>query len=79
MIDGVQYKTGMGGTKKEARAKAAELALEELIASLENDGIPSDVSGNDQITILGLLLPARKQKFILFWLNWFNLSIVQVR
>ncbi|XP_016397912.1 adenosine deaminase domain-containing protein 1-like [Sinocyclocheilus rhinocerous] len=44
VIDGVQYKTGMGITKKEARAKAAELALEELIASLENDGIPSDVS-----------------------------------
>ncbi|XP_016089684.1 adenosine deaminase domain-containing protein 1-like [Sinocyclocheilus grahami] len=44
VIDGVQYKTGMGITKKEARAKAAGLALEELIASLENDGIPSDVS-----------------------------------
>ncbi|KAI2657146.1 Adenosine deaminase domain-containing protein 1 [Labeo rohita] len=44
VIDGVQYKTGMGITKKEARAKAAELALEELIASLENDGIPTDVS-----------------------------------
>ncbi|ROL41098.1 Adenosine deaminase domain-containing protein 1 [Anabarilius grahami] len=44
VIDGIQYKTGMGITKKEARAKAAELALEELIASLENDGIPSDVS-----------------------------------
>uniref|UniRef100_A0A673NEP8 Adenosine deaminase domain-containing protein 1 n=1 Tax=Sinocyclocheilus rhinocerous TaxID=307959 RepID=A0A673NEP8_9TELE len=45
VIDGVQYKTGMGITKKEARAKASELALEEFIASLENDGIPSDVSG----------------------------------
>lgn len=60
MIDGVQYKTGMGITKKEARAKAAELALEELIASLENDGIPTDVSGNNLMLILGLLLPARK-------------------
>uniref|UniRef100_A0A672S1E3 Adenosine deaminase domain-containing protein 1 n=1 Tax=Sinocyclocheilus grahami TaxID=75366 RepID=A0A672S1E3_SINGR len=45
VIDGVQYKTGVGITKKEARAKASELALEEFIASLENDGIHSDVSG----------------------------------
>lgn len=44
VIDGVQYKTGMGITKKEARAKAAELALEELIAVLENDGTPSEDS-----------------------------------
>jgi len=50
VIDGIQYKTGMGVTKKEARAKASELALEELLASLENDGIPSDVSGNNLIS-----------------------------
>ncbi|NP_001277142.1 adenosine deaminase domain-containing protein 1 [Danio rerio] len=42
VIDGIQYKTGMGTTKKEARAKASELALKELLASLENDEIPSD-------------------------------------
>uniref|UniRef100_A0A671L090 Adenosine deaminase domain-containing protein 1 n=1 Tax=Sinocyclocheilus anshuiensis TaxID=1608454 RepID=A0A671L090_9TELE len=54
VIDGVQYKTGMGITKKEARAKASELALEEFIASLENDGIPSDVSGPP-------LLPVREK------------------
>ncbi|KAA0709763.1 Adenosine deaminase domain-containing protein 1 [Triplophysa tibetana] len=44
VIDGVQYKTGMGITKKEARAKAAELALEELEVSSEHAGIPSEVS-----------------------------------
>lgn len=44
VIDGVQYKTGMGITKKEARAKAAELALEELVAGSEDAGIPSEVS-----------------------------------
>ncbi|TRY93967.1 hypothetical protein DNTS_021120 [Danionella cerebrum] len=42
VIDGIQYKTGMGSTKKEARSKAAELALEDVITSLENDEIPSD-------------------------------------
>uniref|UniRef100_A0A672S2D1 Adenosine deaminase domain-containing protein 1 n=1 Tax=Sinocyclocheilus grahami TaxID=75366 RepID=A0A672S2D1_SINGR len=60
VIDGVQYKTGVGITKKEARAKASELALEEFIASLENDGIHSDVSGNNLMMILGLLLPENR-------------------
>ncbi|XP_076861896.1 adenosine deaminase domain-containing protein 1 [Brachyhypopomus gauderio] len=44
VIDGVEYKTGMGNNKKEARAKAAELALEELLPSLENDGVLPDAS-----------------------------------
>ncbi|XP_028271598.1 adenosine deaminase domain-containing protein 1 [Parambassis ranga] len=34
VIDGVQYKTGMGITKKEARLKAATLALEDLLPTL---------------------------------------------
>ncbi|KAK2848811.1 hypothetical protein Q5P01_008645 [Channa striata] len=36
VIDGVEYNTGMGVTKKEARLKAAEFALQELLPSLEN-------------------------------------------
>nr|XP_057908803.1 adenosine deaminase domain-containing protein 1 isoform X2 [Doryrhamphus excisus] len=35
LIDGVQYRTGMGPTKKEARLKAAELALHDLLPTLE--------------------------------------------
>ncbi|KAI4899921.1 hypothetical protein NFI96_019496 [Prochilodus magdalenae] len=46
VIDGVEYKTGMGTNKKEARAKAAQLALEELLPILENDGVLPDVPGN---------------------------------
>ncbi|CAG5988785.1 unnamed protein product [Menidia menidia] len=44
VIDGVEYKTGMGVNKKEARHKASELALEDLIPSLENlkSAIPED-------------------------------------
>lgn len=36
MIDGVEYKTGIGTNKKEARLRAAELALQDLLPSLEN-------------------------------------------
>lgn len=36
VIDGVEYKTGMGITKKEARLKAAELAVQDLLPTLEN-------------------------------------------
>ncbi|AWP11685.1 putative adenosine deaminase domain-containing protein 1 [Scophthalmus maximus] len=35
VIDGVEYKTGMGITKKDARQKAAELALQDLLPTLE--------------------------------------------
>lgn len=34
VIDGIQYKTGIGTTKKEARHSAAELALREFLPSL---------------------------------------------
>nr|XP_033488727.1 adenosine deaminase domain-containing protein 1 isoform X4 [Epinephelus lanceolatus] len=34
VIDGIEYKTGMGITKKEARRQAAELALQELLPTL---------------------------------------------
>ncbi|KAJ0049722.1 hypothetical protein NL108_000575, partial [Boleophthalmus pectinirostris] len=36
LIDGVEYKPGVGSTKKEARRNAAELALEGLIPTLGN-------------------------------------------
>uniref|UniRef100_UPI0037E99C88 adenosine deaminase domain-containing protein 1 n=1 Tax=Semicossyphus pulcher TaxID=241346 RepID=UPI0037E99C88 len=36
VVDGLEYKTGMGITKKEARLKAAEFALEDLLPTLEN-------------------------------------------
>lgn len=35
VIDGIQYKTGIGTTKKEARHSAAELALQEFLPTLE--------------------------------------------
>ncbi|KAF4081173.1 hypothetical protein AMELA_G00158350 [Ameiurus melas] len=42
VIDGVQYKTGMGINKKEARVKAAQLAVEELLSNLVNDAVQPD-------------------------------------
>ncbi|XP_030251256.1 adenosine deaminase domain-containing protein 1 isoform X1 [Sparus aurata] len=36
VIDGVEYKTGMGMTKKEARLKAAVLAVQDLLPTWEN-------------------------------------------
>lgn len=45
VIDGVQYKTGMGISKKEARVRAAQLAVEELLSNLENDAVQPDALG----------------------------------
>lgn len=45
MIDGVKYKTGMGINKKEARFKAAQLAVEELLSNLESDAVLPDAAG----------------------------------
>ena len=39
VIDGVKYKTGMGNTKKQARAIAAQLALEDLIPTLSGKSL----------------------------------------
>lgn len=36
VIDGVEYKTGIGKTKKEARLQAAILTLQELLPTWEN-------------------------------------------
>ncbi|XP_029369082.1 adenosine deaminase domain-containing protein 1 [Echeneis naucrates] len=46
VIDGVEYKTGMGITKKDARLKAAQLALQDLLPTLENiNSVRPDVAG----------------------------------
>ncbi|XP_036407693.1 adenosine deaminase domain-containing protein 1 [Megalops cyprinoides] len=44
VIDGVEYKTGMGQNKKEARAKAAQLALEDLLPTLMQEAVLPDAS-----------------------------------
>ncbi|XP_059202893.1 adenosine deaminase domain-containing protein 1 isoform X2 [Centropristis striata] len=44
VIDGVEYKTGMGITKKEARLKAAQLALVDLLPTLETKSDLSEAS-----------------------------------
>lgn len=44
VIDGIQYKTGIGSTKKEARHSAAELALQEFLPTLEG-GSHHDAQG----------------------------------
>lgn len=45
MVDGIQYKTGLGQNKKESKSNAAKLALDELLQleetepkALENPG-----------------------------------------
>lgn len=46
VIDGVEYKTGMGMTKKEARLKAAVLAVQDLLPTWENlNSVLPEVSG----------------------------------
>lgn len=40
VIDGIQYKTGIGTTKKQARHSAAELALQEFLPTLEGCSHP---------------------------------------
>ncbi|XP_062847003.1 adenosine deaminase domain-containing protein 1 isoform X2 [Trichomycterus rosablanca] len=47
VIDGVEYKTGMGVNKKEAKAKAAQFAVEELLSNLDNDCVLPDASVSD--------------------------------
>ncbi|KAJ8262516.1 hypothetical protein GJAV_G00167320 [Gymnothorax javanicus] len=44
VIDGVEYKTGMGQTKKEARVKAAQFALQDLLPTLGSQALLPDAS-----------------------------------
>ncbi|XP_026774616.1 adenosine deaminase domain-containing protein 1 isoform X2 [Pangasianodon hypophthalmus] len=54
VIDGVEYKTGMGINKKEARVKAAQLAVEELLSNLEHDTVLPDASATGcEVVALG--------------------------
>lgn len=47
VIDGVEYKTGMGITKREARLKAAELAVQDLLPTLESlNSVLPETSGS---------------------------------
>uniref|UniRef100_A0A3Q1EI47 Adenosine deaminase domain containing 1 (testis-specific) n=1 Tax=Acanthochromis polyacanthus TaxID=80966 RepID=A0A3Q1EI47_9TELE len=50
VIDGVEYKTGMGIRKKEARLRAAELALDELLPTLETLPPPLPVKDKPSIS-----------------------------
>ncbi|XP_054648866.1 adenosine deaminase domain-containing protein 1 isoform X3 [Dunckerocampus dactyliophorus] len=59
LIDGVQYKTGMGPTKKEARLKAAELALHDLLPTLDKE--KSDLPNTSAFPPL---LPAKEESFM---------------
>uniref|UniRef100_A0A3P8RP68 Adenosine deaminase domain containing 1 (testis-specific) n=1 Tax=Amphiprion percula TaxID=161767 RepID=A0A3P8RP68_AMPPE len=58
VIDGVKYKTGMGIRKKEARLRAAELALTELLPTLENlkSAIPEASERKSSLSMLYLRL-----------------------
>ncbi|XP_061691008.1 adenosine deaminase domain-containing protein 1 isoform X2 [Syngnathoides biaculeatus] len=68
LVDGIQYKTGMGTTKKAARLKAAELALKDLLPKLDIEKADSpkvsavppfqlvkEESAHSEIQSLGLL------------------------
>nr|XP_014353901.1 PREDICTED: adenosine deaminase domain-containing protein 1 isoform X2 [Latimeria chalumnae] len=45
VVDGIQYSTGLGQNKKEAKANAAKLALEELLQFNDSESEPLKTSG----------------------------------
>lgn len=45
VVDGIQYKTGLGQNKKESRSNAAKLALDELLQLDETEPRISETSG----------------------------------
>uniref|UniRef100_A0A3P8PTQ7 Adenosine deaminase domain containing 1 (testis-specific) n=1 Tax=Astatotilapia calliptera TaxID=8154 RepID=A0A3P8PTQ7_ASTCA len=51
VIDGVQYKTGIGVTKKEARLNAAELAFQDLQPTLETLDVPAPLPVKEEPAI----------------------------
>ncbi|KAM4706623.1 adenosine deaminase domain-containing protein 1 [Discoglossus pictus] len=52
LVDGIEYKTGMGQNKKEAKANASKLALDELLQYEESE-IPGHSSESKTSCILG--------------------------
>ncbi|XP_069832929.1 adenosine deaminase domain-containing protein 1 isoform X2 [Dendropsophus ebraccatus] len=54
IVDGIQYKTGMGQNKKEAKVNAAKLALDELLQYEETESYDGKCSG---LTVGPPLLP----------------------
>lgn len=48
IVDGIQYKTGMGQNKKEAKANAAKLALDELLQYEESESFAQLSDGNSK-------------------------------
>ncbi|KAM3866965.1 adenosine deaminase domain-containing protein 1 [Diretmus argenteus] len=57
VIDGMQYRTGMGITKKIARHKAAELALQDLLPTLEDESVlPQAFDGPPPLPVKELLV-----------------------
>ncbi|KAF0039986.1 hypothetical protein F2P81_008221 [Scophthalmus maximus] len=64
VIDGVEYKTGMGITKKDARQKAAELALQDLLPTLEGPtSVLPEASERKNFGNLQILHAVRNQLF----------------
>lgn len=45
MVDGIQYKTGLGQNKKESKSNAAKLALDELLQLDETEPKPLENPG----------------------------------
>ncbi|XP_048450946.1 adenosine deaminase domain-containing protein 1 isoform X2 [Rhincodon typus] len=61
VVDGVEYKTGMGQNKKEAKANAAQLALDELLdTELSKTSSPAPIPAERRI-IPASCLPSRNQ------------------
>ncbi|XP_069781286.1 adenosine deaminase domain-containing protein 1 isoform X4 [Narcine bancroftii] len=63
VVDGIEYKTGMGQNKKEAKANAAQLALDELLDmdwNKTSTSCPATISA-ERRTIAASSLPSRNQ------------------
>ncbi|KAM6221673.1 adenosine deaminase domain-containing protein 1 isoform 2-T2 [Rhynchocyon petersi] len=57
VVDGIQYKTGLGQNKKEARSNAAKLALDELLQLNEPEPSILEASGPPPIPAEPVVLP----------------------
>ncbi|XP_007172458.1 adenosine deaminase domain-containing protein 1 isoform X2 [Balaenoptera acutorostrata] len=57
VVDGIQYKTGLGQNKKESRSNAAKLALDELLQLAETEPRISETSGPPPIPAEPIVSP----------------------